>query len=145
MCEHRVLHEGDGVAPTVTRCPVHSRTAAGGEVWTWAPTPSPARCPCAGGDRFVVARASASPRWLTDADVVVADRQPPQCAAEAAARQLARLPGCALVFVPLTGEGVVLGGRAGVFLVPRPEPELCAVCLYPWLALGGRLADLATY
>jgi len=138
MCEHRALPDSAD-AWAVTRCPVHSRPVAGVTVWAWGPAPLAARrCPCAVADRFVVAHASASAGWLASADVVVADAPDLRCA-EKAARRLGRLPGCALVVVPVTGHGVVVGGRAGLFLAR----ELCAVCLYPWLVGGGSVADLA--
>jgi hypothetical protein len=96
------------------------------------------RCLCAVADRFVVAHASADRCWLANADVVVADAPDTRCA-ETLARRLGCLPGCALVVVTVAGAGVVVSGRAGLVVAP----ELCAVCLYPWLVGGGRLVDLA--
>ena len=131
MCEHGLLV---GVT-TLSRCAVHSRPAAGVQVWTWAEAAATAPCPCADAARFVVARESAAGHWLSAADVVVATPRDTAAAAAVVADRLGLLPGCALVFVPLADGGVVLGGRARHAVVPRAR--LCPVCVYPWLVLQG--------
>ncbi len=109
MCEHEVLR---GVT-SVARCGVHSRPAAGAQVWTWSAVPVAAPCPCVAADRFVVVHESASGRWLSAADVVVATPRDTMRAAASAADRLGRLPGCAVVFVPLAVGGAVLGRGSG--------------------------------
>lgn len=102
-------------------------------MWTWAKATVNAPCPCAVADRFVVVHESASGRWLSAADVIVATpRDTTSDAAAAVADRLGLLPGCVFVFVPLTDSGAVLGGRAGQTMVPRVT--LCPVCLYALLA-----------
>ncbi len=141
MCEHAIL----AGAAVVAGCTAHSRPAAGVRVWTWAPAPLPdpsPGCPCAVADRFVVAHESASARWLGAADVLLTEPHDRTCATATAPARLARLPGCALVVVPLVGGGVVVGGASGVVALPASRARVCAACLYPWLTGGGRLTDL---
>jgi hypothetical protein len=144
MCEHHILRVPDGpVSAAVAQCPEHGQPSAGVEFWAWAAvddTGPSGGCPCARADRFVVVGESADQRWLASADVVVAHPRRTMCDAREAAARLGGLPGCAFAFVPVVGAGVVLGGRTGLVVIA--EQELCAACLYPWLAAGGRLADL---
>ncbi len=128
MCEHEILL---GVT-SVTRCVVHSRPATGAHVWTWGAGLVSAPCPCAVADRFVVVSEFASGPWLSAADVVVAAERDTAFAASSIVDRLGRLPGCALVFVPLAGGGAVLGRREGDVVMPRAR--LCPACVYAWLA-----------
>lgn len=128
MCEHEILRGG----VFVTRCVVHSKPEAGVQVWTWAGETVTAPCPCTIAARFVVAHESASGRWLSAADVVVAAVREP-AAAVVAADRLGLLPGCGLVFVPLADGGAVLRLRDG--RTARAGTGLCPACAYPWLAI----------
>lgn len=96
-------------------------------------------CPCVTADRFVVASETATPDWLRRADVLVArERRTCRLACQVSATWCRRLPGCALVVVPAADGAVVLDGSAGFAVVA----SACAICLYPWVAGGGRVTDL---
>lgn len=134
-CRHRLLGE-----VVLTRCAMHSNGYV--EVWTWHDGPlAPTLCPCVLGDRFLVAHERTAAEWLAHADVVLTDPQPDLRAAFRAARQF----GHAVTVLPVRGFGTV-------FRTPRKtvrRPELCGICVYPWLvradwsaraALGRRAA-----
>lgn len=136
--------EGDGGG--VSRCRRHSREGAGASVWVWGTRVRPyGSCPCRGADRFVVVAESAATCWRQAADVVLGRPRPTVgCAVAAAESCLAGVPGCALVSVPVGAAETVLATRGERLLLRHGarRPRACAVCVYPWLAGGHRLAAL---
>lgn len=130
----------------VSRCRRHSQDDAGVSVWVWGANGGPGiGCVCMVADRFLVVTEGAAGRWRQSADVVVGCPQPSVGSAVGAAEAgMARVPGCALVAVPATGAGTVFRSCAEQVLLRHGpgRPEVCGVCIYPWLAAGYQLTYL---
>jgi hypothetical protein len=150
-CRHTLIggraNPRTGEQLTVGRCDRHSRRVDGVEVCYWGgAVQQHSGCPCATTDRYLVAAEGATARWRQSADVVIAPLQPAVGrAVRAAEARLAAFPGCSLVAVAVGELGTVLRTRDAeqVVLPHGTEHErVCGVCAYPWLAVGGRIAEL---
>lgn len=151
-CQHLLLSDRanplTGEQLTVGRCDRHSRRVTGVEVCYWGGGAQQYNgCPCVTADRYLVAAEGATARWRQSADVVITPLQPTvDRAVRTAQAQLAAFPGCSLVAVPVGELGTVLRTwDAEQVVLPGDGTEherVCGVCAYPWLAVGGRIAEL---
>lgn len=148
-CEHRVLRDLSGSAPgartRLIRCDQHSCPQAGIDVWAWSRRPLPSQCcPCEIADRFVVATEHANLLGIEKTDVVHGPPQTTVHGASCVAERLSGLPGYTLIAVSAGRRRTVFRTRTQqvVVSVEHDGPQVCGICLYPWLAAGHCLDEL---